>query len=272
MSVKRISALGQINIYFVKCMRLFLYEKQWFNFVSSAIIIFLVCTATSDDMFDEIVATRQGCFALVCACIWVGLFNSIQSIVRERGIIKREHRTGLNIGSYIIAHVIYEALMCGIETFIIIGFTLVHNNSHLPYDGLVFSMEMDMFITLFLVTFSSDLLAMIISCLVRKETTAMTIMPFVLMVQLIMSGLLFELGTITEKISHLTISKWGLDALTSIANTTKSVKQGYRAMELTGADPTAENLMHLWMILMLFAVMYTIISIAILSQVDRDKR
>ena len=272
MSVRRISPIGQISIYFWKCFRVFFAEKQWRIFLSSILIVSLVCLATSDEMFKDITATRQGCFSLVCACIWIGLFNSIQSIVRERIIIKREHRTGLNIASYILAHVLYEAYLCAVETFIVLTATLFHNESHIPAEGLVLSSTMDLYITFFLVTFTSDMLAIIISCSVRNETTAMTVMPFVLMIQLIMSGLLFKLSGITEKLSYLTISRWGLDALIAISNTNVDVKSGYDAMELTGSDPSAGNLLHLWMILLTFSLLYIVISIFVLGQVDRDKR
>lgn len=54
----------------------------------------------------------------------------------------------------------------------------------------------------------------------------MTVMPFVLIVQLVMSGAVFELSGVTELISKFTISRWGLDAIGSIACTTFAVSSG----------------------------------------------
>jgi hypothetical protein len=43
-------------------------------------------------------------------------------------------------------------------------------------------------------------------------------MPFVLIVQLIMSGVLFELKDVAEYISYITLSKWGMSAFGSISD------------------------------------------------------
>ena len=70
------SSIGeQIRVYFGKCWRIFLNEKGWKAFVSSAIITFLITCVTGSDMFKAYRATRNGAFALVCAGIWIGIFN-----------------------------------------------------------------------------------------------------------------------------------------------------------------------------------------------------
>ena len=46
----------------------------------------------------------KGAFALTCVAIWNGCFNSIQSVCRERPIIKREHRSGMHISSYAVSY------------------------------------------------------------------------------------------------------------------------------------------------------------------------
>ena len=97
MTEQRISGRGQIAIYLGKCFRLFQNEKQWKNFLSSFIIITIISLVTGPEMFSSYEATNKGAFAIISACIWSGLFNSIQSICRERAIIKREYRTGLRI-------------------------------------------------------------------------------------------------------------------------------------------------------------------------------
>lgn len=272
MKIRRISHLGQVQVYVGKCFRLFWNERQWKNLFSAALIIGLISLVTSKEMFTDFAQTRKGAFAIICACIWIGLFNSIQSICSERAIIKREHRTGLHITSYIAAHVIYEFVLCAAETMVVFVVTILKNSAHLPDQGLLFSMYIDIYITFLLVVFSSDMLAMIISCAVRQEKTAMTVMPFVLIIQLIMSGMIFELEGYAEKISTITLSRWGLNAVMSIANTTDSVKRGYILSELDGCSATAGNLKHLWLILIGFSVIYIVISILLLEGVDRDKR
>ena len=269
---QRISRTGQIRVYLGKCFRLFVNEKQWKNFVSSFIIIVIICMVTSKDMFRTYADTRNGCFAVVSACIWIGLFNSIQSICRERAIIKREHRTGLHISSYILAHVIYEVVLCAGESLIVTLVMLIKNHSHLPDSGLIFSMAIDIYITLFFVTLGSDLIAMLVSCIVKNENTAMTVMPFVLIIQLVMSGTIFELSGITELISYITVSRWGLNGICSIACTNSIVDLQAAWANADGVDNKAGNLLMAWLVMLLFMIIYIAISIIALKQVDKDQR
>ncbi len=268
----RITRSGQIKVYLGKCFRIFSTEKQWKNFISTALIMAIISMVTGKDMFVSFSDTRNGSFAIICACIWIGLFNSIQSICRERDILKREYRTGLHISSYILAHVIFEAFLSAVESCIIMGVVALRNISHLPTSGLVGPMFTDMYVTIFLVVFGADMIAVLISSIVRKENTAMTVMPFVLIIQLVMSGTVFHLEGITEMISYFTLSKWGLDGICAIANTTRSVNNGYIFSGLDSCDPKASVLLMAWAVLLIFSLVYILLSIIVLKRVDKDTR
>ncbi|MCF0116128.1 MAG: ABC transporter permease [Erysipelotrichaceae bacterium] len=272
--MNRISTLGQIKIYVGKCFRLFLNEKQWTNFISTTLIMLLISIVTSDDMFADYSPTKTGCFAIICACIWIGIFNSIQSVVRERAIIKREHKTGLKIFSYVMAHALYEFILCVVETLIVLAITYFNNKTNLDtLESLITPfLLLDMYITLLLITYASDLIAMMISCIVKLESTAMMVMPFILIIQLIMAGVIFPLEGLSEKISYVTISKWGMNGLISLANTNETVKMGYEIAGHTGGDPEAVNLLMIWLVLLGFSVLYSAISIGSLSLIDKDSR
>ena len=270
MTVQRISARGQIQIYLGKCFRLFRNEKQWKNFLSSFIIIVIISMVTGSDMFVTYEATQKGAFAIISACIWSGLFNSIQSICRERAIIKREYRTGLRISSYILAHVVYEMFLCAGESLVVLLVTCIRNKDHLPPHGVFLPMFIELYITIFLVTFAADMIAMLVSCIVKNETSAMMIMPFVLVVQLVMADVVFDLEGITEKISYLTASRWGVEAMITIART--DTVFDYQAA-WAGADAGGiEGLMKNWMIILGFCIIYIILAVIMLRRVDKDER
>lgn len=58
-----------------------------------------------------------------------------------------------------------------------------------------------------LIIFCADALGILVSCIVKTENAAMTVMPFVLIVQLVMSGMMFLLPDNAKPIKKLTISK-----------------------------------------------------------------
>lgn len=271
MAENRISARGQIKVYLGKCFRLFRTEKQWKNLISAAIIVVLICLVTGPDMFVEYAATNKGAFAIISACIWTGLFNSIRSICRERDIIKREYRTGLKIPSYLLAHAIYEMALCAAEALITLLFIIGFNISHLPPEGVFLPAVIEIYFTLFFVTFCADMLAMLVSCIVRSENTAMTIMPFVLVVQLVMSGVIFELGSVATYISYLTASHWGVEAFDTIARTDSTIN--FQAIWAgVEAEEGAGTLLKDWGFLFGFAILYLILAMVFLRRVDKDQR
>ena len=110
--------IRQTWIYLGKLLRMFIFQNDWKLLPMAAIIAALVTFAVGQNIFKTQEGTLSGCFSLVCVCIWNGFFNSIQSVCRERPIIKREHRSGMHITSYIAAHMIYQLLLCAIQTAI----------------------------------------------------------------------------------------------------------------------------------------------------------
>ncbi len=207
---------SQLWICLGKLFRMFLYQNDWKVLPMSAIIAGLVTFVVGPTIFVTQEGTITGCFALACTCIWNGFFNSIQVVCRERNIVKREHRAGLHMSSYMGAHMIYQLVLCVAQVVITL---LICKAAHVnfPDQGIITgSGILDIGITMLLITYASDMLAILVSCLVKTTTTAMTVMPFILIFQLVFSGSYFTLEGFAEKLTKLTVSNWGLNALCAI--------------------------------------------------------
>lgn len=263
---------NQIKIYTKTCFNVFFNDRGWKVFISSAIITLIICSVTSSDMFSEYRATQNGAFALVCACIWIGIFNSIQSICKERDIIKREHRSGMHISSYITAHLIFEMVLCIFESVIVTAIICIANHKSLPDKGVLFPTIIEFAITFFIIIYSSDSLGLMVSSIVKTPNTAMTVMPFVLIIQLVMSGMIFELKGFTEQIAKLTIAKWGLNAICITANINSLSSKIPIEKVVEDYKHSVSNYSKMIIILAVFTVLYAIISIISLKFIDKDKR
>ncbi|MDD2959665.1 MAG: ABC transporter permease [Lachnospiraceae bacterium] len=294
--------LGQIKIYLGKLFRIFIYEKDWKVLPMAAVIAVMVAYVVGPNMFVNMEGTRIGSLALVCVCIWNGFFNSIQVVCRERAIIKREHRSGLHISSYIAAHMIYQALVCICQIIISLAVYWFAGMTF-PTEGLVTgSFLADIFITLFLITYASDMMALMVSCIVHTTTSAMTVMPFLLIVQLVFAGVAFPLKGFPARMSDLTVSKWGIYAVCTEANynnlpSTVLLKEiemfdeypvvqvfldnvNKADLEMLGAkylqnenyEYEVNNIIKEWKILLAFALLYVAVGVLFLEFIDHDKR
>jgi len=223
--------LPQISVCLGKLFRSFIYQSDWKVLPMTAVIAGLVSMVIRKDFFLTLEGSLKGAFALTCVAVWNGCFNSIQSVCRERGIVKREHRSGLHISSYVISHMIYQALLCLAQTVLTLyvcnlcgvqfregiltnGETVLHWRRGLftPY------MIVDIGITLFLTSYASDMISLFVSSITHTTTAAMTVMPFLLIFQLIFSGGLLPLPAWSKPLSNFTVSSYTIRCLAAQSN------------------------------------------------------
>ena len=299
--------LAQIPIYLGKNFRMFIYQTDWKVLPMSALIAGLIASVVGENMFVTMEGQFQCSLALTCVCIWNGFFNSIQSVCRERPIIKREHRAGMHISSYIAAHLIYQMFLCAAQALITVSVCKTIGIKF-PTEGFITKwFLLDIWITIFLITYASDITSLFISCVVHNTTTAMTVMPFMLIFQLVFSGGAFTLSGPAAWMTNLTISKYGLVALCAQGNynSLKSVllwntifrvresspelKEALRQIEKAGKleeilersgeamqeaayEMTKHNIFTCWAHLVMFTVIFAVLSVIVLEFIDNDRR
>ena len=310
-NIRHKGRIGQTFIYLGKLLRMFVYQSDWKVLPMGAIIASVVTFVVGANLFVTQEGTLMGAFALVCVCIWNGFFNSIQVVCRERGIVKREHRSGMHVSSYIMAQMIYQFMLCLAQTVITIVICRL-TGVKFPQQGIISGHGIvDIGITLLIITFSADMMALMVSCVVRTTTTAMTVMPFLLIFQLVFSGGFFQLQGFAKKFTVLTISRWGLDSLCAVGryNELKMVTLWntifkFKDIEFEGRKPlleiilkiqeegkvddvlfwsgtyntrdafvsTAENVLKNWGAIALLTFIFIVVAIIALKLIDRDKR
>ena len=207
---------SQIIIYLGKQLRFFINQSDWKVLPMAAVIAGLVGMVIRRRFFVSMEGSLIGAFALACVAIWNGCFNSIQSVCRERPIIKREHRSGMHISAYVTAHMIYQFLLCAAQTGLTM-FVLRQLSVPIPRgygSGLITPwMICDLGITMFLISYAADMMSLFISSISHTTTGAMTIMPFILIFQLVFAGSIIPLPEWSRPLSGFTISNYGIRAL-----------------------------------------------------------
>lgn len=210
--------LTQIPIYLGKQLRGLIYQNDWKVLPMAAVIAAVVSLVVKGNFFLTSEGTRMGSFALTCVAIWNGCFNSIQVICRERSIIKRDHRSGMHITSYIASHMIYQALICLAQSIVTV-FVCARCGVKFPEAGIVIKpFPVEIAVTVFLVSYASDMISLFISAIVKTTTAAMTVMPFILIFQLMFSGGFFTLPAWGTFVSQFTTSHFGLCCINAEAD------------------------------------------------------
>ena len=172
-----------------------------------------------------------------------------------------------------------QLLLCMIQSAVLclgfVGVQVVHGND-LPTEGVISGLPMlEYYITIFLLMYATDALGLMISCIVKSEQLASQLSPYILIVQLLFSGVLFEMKGAATVVSGLMVSRWGMQALGSISNL-----NGYDsrmgvpsyALQDEAFEKTAGNLWGAWLLLLLFIVVPLIVGTVCLHRVKNDKR
>lgn len=236
-----------------------------------------------ENMFVHYDGTKSGNFLLVSAAIWGGLFNSVQIVVRERANIKRDMISGgLRVSCYVASRAFIQLILCAVQSLILVSSYLLIEQKYdavLPGEGIVFNnLMVELFIAAFLLMYASDALGLMISCIVRKPDVANAAAPYILIVQLIFSGVLFGLEGTTEKASFFMLSRWGMEAIGSscaLNDLPLQIQLSVPTVVHTAEDmfeSTSEHLHRAWGIMAAFTVLYLIIGTAALVGVKKDSR
>lgn len=276
---KKESAFRQYKILSQRYGELLLNDRQrllvlLFQPLAIAILLHLVA---DENIFDVYESTKSMLFALSCSGIWIGLFDSIQEICKERVIVKREYMANLKLPGYILSKFTLQAILGFVQALILTAVFLGLVGKE--REGLFFdNFQFEMFFTVWLTVLASITMGFVISAVVKSGDKAMAVAPFVLIVQLLFSGILFTLEGVGEKISYGTVSRWSVEAMGSIANLNDlelKLQKDYPMLEHEAEaffEATKSHLIETWGILLAMVVLFTIVSIVALRRIAKDTR
>lgn len=241
------------------------------------LIAVLLKIVSDENVFEIYESTKSILFALSCSGIWIGLFNSIQEICKERVILKREYMANLKLPCYLMSKFVIQALLGLVQAIIL---TMVFLRlSGVSREGIFLEhFEAEILLTVWLTILASTAMGFIVSSIVKTGDKAMAIAPFLLIIQLLFSGILFKLEGSGRMISFCTISRWSVESLGSIAKLNRldlEMQTNFPMLEHEAEEffkASQGHLLQTWGILLLMTVFLMTVSLVMLRNVSRDHR
>ncbi len=274
---KQVSAFRQLLVLIARYAELIWNDRQrlMLLLIQPVAIAFLLAIVAEEDTFLYYEGTKSIMFALSCSGIWIGLFNTIQEVCKERPILKREYMGNLRLWSYILSKYIVQGLICIVQATLLTAIFLALMD-HSAEAGLYFAKPgYEIWITIILTIYASAAMGLIVSSYVKNGDRAMAIAPFVLIIQLLFSGVLFDLSGAALQISKVTVSRWAMECLGNITNLNALPSSATPTGQHQTYDffvRTTEHLGHTWEVLAAVAVICGGVSIAVLRNLKKDHR
>lgn len=216
-----------------------------------------ICIAIEKESILNSVTAAMMCVSFTLASMWLGLFNTIQEIVKERDMLKKEYMSGLNFASYIVSKIIVVAFLCLYQAIACVSIVYLHLEPR-PEDILFTNVLIGLVINFFLITFSTSIIGLFISSLVKDSKTTLILSPLYMMIQMLFSGMFVPFVDITKKISYFTSGRWGYESFGIISNLTK-----YGVLEPSENffKFNEPHILSIWLIMIIISLLFLVLSI-----------
>ena len=252
-------------------------QRLFVLLLQPCLIAVLLYIVADENIFKIYESTKSMLFALSCSGIWIGLFNSIQEICKERTIVKREYMANLRLPGYVLSKFVFQMALGGLQAVLLtmIFLKLAGNEK----EGIFLDhFSPEMLLTVWLTVLASISLGFVISAVVKTGDKAMAIAPFVLIIQLLFSGILFTLEGAGEVISYVTVSRWSVEGLGSIAKLNRldlKLQADYPMLEHEAESffkATGAHVTQCWGILIFMTLLFLVVSMISLRRIAKDTR
>jgi ABC-type multidrug transport system ATPase subunit len=153
-------------------------------------------------------------FVFACASVWFGMIGSVRELVKERNIWRREFLAGGSLPAYLGAKVTVLGAVAAVQSLtltLVIGLTL-----GLPGSSPLGNGFLGFFISLWLANLCGMSVGLYVSAGASNADRAMSIVPYLLITQLVLCGVLFRLGVLTFA-SWFMPARWAVSAIGGIS-------------------------------------------------------
>jgi hypothetical protein len=218
-------------------------------------------------------------FILSIAACWLGILNATKEIVKERRVFGRERRYGVGAIPYVLSKF---AVLGGLGLWqmgTLVGLTVWHftPESHVGAFGrilpeaiqAILPLELEWFVTLEFLLLAGIALGLVISAYARSLDQATLLMFPAMLIQVLLSGLLFDVGAV----AWLSFTHWGMQALGNSLNLEDLFASAGKAsdpvLDKLNFASSGGNLLGFWLVLTLFTIAF--LALACWRQNWRDK-
>jgi len=185
-------------------------------------------------------------FVFGCAAVWFGMIGAVRELVKEKAIWRREYLAGGSMPAYLASKVVVLGALAAVQALtltLVVWLTL-----GLPGGGPFGQPLVTIFLTVWLGALSGMALGLLVSAAAQSADRAMSLVPYLLITQLVLCGVLFQLGAVGF-ISWFMPARWSVSGLGGIAGLNARLLN-----QTSGLYPhTAAGLVGNWIMLLVLA-------------------
>ena len=150
-------------------------------------------------------------FLMAISAVWFGVNNAAREIVSEMPVYMRERMFNLKLFPYIMSKMAVLTIFSAIQSLMFVGIITVVNQGNDPN----WNDPLGAFLWMVFLSATATLLGLVLSALVNSTEKVMTLVPIVLIPQILLGGFITKIGnSAVEIISYFMLSRWGTEGFT----------------------------------------------------------
>ncbi|WP_046731208.1 FHA domain-containing protein [Streptomyces humi] len=211
--------------------------------------------------------TVTNALLILCAGgVLTGAANAVRELVKERVVHLRERAVGLPRSAYVMSKVVVLGAVTVLQAVVLTLVGLAGVDLDAPGGrGVLMPPLLEITLAVALLAFTSMMLGLLISALVRKEEVTMPLLVLLTIVQVVFCGALLKLNGVPglEQIAWLVPARWALGAMAGTVELHRLVPGA------ATADPVFRHSAGVWLRNMLMLVVLSVVFGCVLSRLLR---
>ncbi|TMB75298.1 MAG: FHA domain-containing protein [Chloroflexi bacterium] len=212
------------------------------------------------------ITAEQVLFIMSFVAVLLGCNNSAREIVKEIQIYRRERMVNLGIMPYLFSKVLVLGILCLLQCAILV--IAVNVISPFPRTVLM-PPPLEIYVSLSLTSLVGLMIGLMISSVTANSDQANSIIPVILIFQILFSGVIFKLAGFGEVFGGLFAMRWSMIAMGSSVGLT-AVPMGYDPQD--SSFPYVHDASHVlgaWFALLVMIVIFGALTAYFLKRKDR---
>ncbi len=181
--------------------------------------VLLVLVSGPDAFTADRLEAKKLIFMLATTGVWFGVINAAREICKEAPILRRERLAGLRDGPYLASKIVVLFALVLVQSAILLGVVAIR--IALPDHGVLAPPAIELFVTIALAGLAGLGLGLCVSAVASTPDKATSLIPIVLVPQVLFGGIMFSLHGATAAASWLVPTRAAVDALSATVDTNR---------------------------------------------------
>ena len=208
-------------------------------------------------------------FMLATISVWFGIINAAREITKERPILERERAFNLRLVPYLAAKFVVLAIVALVQAVLLVG--LLGFKLEYPQNGAVLAGWLELLATCTLASWGGVALGLLVSASAATPDRAVSLVPIMLVPQIMFAGLIFKLDGAAKTLSWGTISHWSMNALGTSVNLNLHCNDPFPCKNRELYSFTLDHLLRQWGILAAMLAVFLLLTGILLKSQERRK-